>query len=406
MEGGRSAGGGPLLVITGLPSRTTSIRPRARGAAGAPTKRRAKSGRSEKQRQINSLKRPDRGRCEFGGRTGTMRCKSTRGVPAGGRACLEPRSASEGSVVVRLLAPQLIAVYALAASAAYVHFRGRHRLRIVRQLGDHSTYIAPYNVLMYLFSAVPNKPVLSADQFPELRALRENWQTIRDEAVRLFDEGRIRAAVNNDDWGFYSFFRSGWKRFYLKWYDDFLPSAQATCPNTVALLQSIPTVHGAMFAVLPPGAKLGVHRDPFAGSLRYHLGLVTPASDKCCIYVDGVKCVWRDGEDLVFDETFIHTAENETDVTRIILFCDVERPLKFAFMTRVNRWVSEHVIKASASTNVAGERVGIINRAFGRTYGVYLSARRLKTWNRKVYYSVKWSFLAAIWALLLFSVFA
>ena len=50
--------------------------------------------------------------------------------------------------------------------------------------------------------------------------------TIRDEATRLFDEGFIRAAAKNNDWGFYSFFKSGWKRFYLKWYDDFLPSAR------------------------------------------------------------------------------------------------------------------------------------------------------------------------------------
>jgi beta-hydroxylase len=35
--------------------------------------------------------------------------------------------------------------------------------------------------------------------------------------VRLFDEGFIRAAAKNNDWGFYSFFKSGWKRFYLKW---------------------------------------------------------------------------------------------------------------------------------------------------------------------------------------------
>ena len=116
--------------------------------------------------------------------------------------------------------------------------------------------------------------------------------------MRLFDEGFIRAAAKNNDWGFYSFFKSGWKRFYLKWYDDFLPSARTLCPKTVELLNSIPTVHGAMFAMLPPGGKLGAHRDPFAGSLRYHLGLVTPNSDKCRILVDGVECVWRDGEAL------------------------------------------------------------------------------------------------------------
>ena len=128
----------------------------------------------------------------------------------------------------QLLAPQLVLLYILAASTIYVHFRGRQRLRIARQLGDHSTYLAPYNVLMYAGSAVPNKPVIPVENFPELDKLRDNWETIRDEAVRLFDEGFIRAAAKNNDWGFYSFFKSGWKRFYLKWYDDFLPS-RARC---------------------------------------------------------------------------------------------------------------------------------------------------------------------------------
>ena len=283
----------------------------------------------------------------------------------------------------QLFAPQLVVLYILVASTLYVHFRGRERLRIARQLGDHSTYLAPYNVLMYAGSAVPNQPVIPVERFPELAKLGENWQTIREEAVRLFDEGFIRAAAKNNDWGFYSFFKSGWKRFYLKWYDDFLPSARTLCPKTVELLNSIPTVHGAMFAMLPPGGKLGAHRDPFAGSLRYHLGLVTPNSDKCRILVDGVQCVWRDGEAFMFDETFIHSAENTTDVNRIILFCDVERPMKYGFMTAINRWVSHHIVKASATQNMEGEHVGVLNKVFGKLYEVHLASRKVKEWNRR-----------------------
>jgi beta-hydroxylase len=229
---------------------------------------------------------------------------------------------------------------------------------------------------------------------------------MREEALSLFDEGHIRAAAKNNDWGFYSFYKTGWKRFYLKWYEDFLPSARTLCPRTVELLNSIPTIHGAMFALLPPGAKLGAHRDPFAGSLRYHLGLVTPNSDKCHIFVDGVECVWRDGEDLVFDETFIHRAENMTDQTRIILFCDVERPMKFKFMTRLNRWVSQHIIKASATDNAEGERVGWLNRLFSYLYEVHLAGRRIKDWNRNVYYGLKYLLLGAVAAALLIPAFA
>ncbi len=64
-----------------------------------------------------------------------------------------------------------------------------------------------------------------------------------------------------------------------------------------------------MFTLLPAGAHLNPHRDPFAGSLRYHLGLVTPNADSCHIVVDGESYSWRDGEDVLFDETFVHSAQ-------------------------------------------------------------------------------------------------
>ena len=89
-----------------------------------------------------------------------------------------------------------------------------------------------------------------------------------------------------NDLGFNSFFKSGWKRFYLKWYDDFLPSARSIyARRRLHCLERIPSVHAAMFAILPPGARLPSHRDPFAGSLRYHLGLSTPNSELCRISV-------------------------------------------------------------------------------------------------------------------------
>src|ERR1700746_712029 len=152
---------------------------------------------------------------------------------------LGPRS--QGRTMLRqLLAPQLVGPCVFLPSPLYVHSRGKEGLRFARQLGDHSTYLAPYNVLMYAGSAVPNKPVLPVDRFPQLQPLPDNWETIRDEALRLFDEGFIRAAAKNNDWGFYSFFKSGWKRFYLKWYDDFLPSACTLWPQSVGALNSIP----------------------------------------------------------------------------------------------------------------------------------------------------------------------
>ncbi|MFJ4145185.1 aspartyl/asparaginyl beta-hydroxylase domain-containing protein [Pseudomonas sp. NPDC089734] len=249
-------------------------------------------------------------------------------------------------------------------STLYVHLRGKARLPLLRQFVNHSALFAPYNALMYLFSRVPSKPYLDRSQFPELDILKDNWEGIRDEAMRLFDEGYIRAAEKNNDAGFGSFFKKGWKRFYLKWYDKALPSAEALCPKTVELVNSIPNVKGAMFALLPGDSHLNPHRDPFAGSLRYHLGLSTPNSDACRIFVDGKEYSWRDGEDVMFDETYVHWVKNETPTTRVILFCDVERPLSNPFMTRINRSVSAFLGRATAPQNLDDERVGGINRAY------------------------------------------
>jgi beta-hydroxylase len=310
-------------------------------------------------------------------------------------------------MIGHFFAPQLLVLYCFAIAAMIVHFRGRVRLGFFRQLTDHSTLLAPYNVLMYWFSAVPSAPVLPSESIPELAKLRENWKMIREEALALNNEGRIKAADKYNDFGFNSFFRTGWKRFYLKWYDEPLPSAKAACPKTVELLESIPGIEGAMFATLGPNSRLVRHRDPYAGSLRYHLGLVTPTSPgECRIFVDGQSYTWHDGEDLLFDETYVHYAENTTNETRIILFCDVERPLRTRAMTAVNRWVCHHIVRQTKTQNVEGEEVGAFNKAFAYIYQVRLVGKRMKAWNRNVYYAVKFSLIGGILAAVAYSVFA
>jgi beta-hydroxylase len=299
-------------------------------------------------------------------------------------------------MIGHIFAPRFLLLYVFMLSAAFVHYRGRIRHRFTRQLTDHSTIMAPLNALLYAFSAVPNEPLLDVHQYHELGRLRENLQTIRDEGLKLFDEGHFRAAAKFNDLGFNSFFRTGWKRFYLKWYDNPLPSAQTLCPKTVALVQSIPTVHGAMFALLPPGRRLVAHRDPYAGSLRYHLGLVTPNANTCKIFIDGKPYFWKDGEDVLFDETYIHYAENKGDVTRLILFCDVERPMTNGLMTRFNRLMANTLVRASKTQNVEGESVGILNRAFGYVYQVRLVSKRFKAISHLAYCAVKYAILGGL----------
>src|SRR5262249_13796335 len=110
---------------------------------------------------------------------------------------------------------------------------------------------------------------------------------------------------------------------------------------------------------------------------------------------------WRDGKAIVFDETYIHKAFNETDQQRIILFCDVERPMRNRVAQAINRFLFDHFMRHTSTSNQIADPVGLFNRAFKYIYKVRLAGKALKRWNRNVYYAVKYALFAGIIALIL-----
>jgi len=92
------------------------------------------------------------------------------------------------------------------------------------------------------------------------------------------------------------------------------------CPRTTELLKAIPNVKAAMFASLPPGPAWSASR-PVC-----RVAEVPPRSDYAQqrpVLHRGrrERYFWRDGESMMFDETYIHHAENTTQMPRVILFC-------------------------------------------------------------------------------------
>jgi beta-hydroxylase len=287
-------------------------------------------------------------------------------------------------------------------TALYAHFRGRTHIGFLREVFGPATLLAPINVPIYLSSAVPATPFLDLDLVPGLRFLEQHWKELRAEAERLYSHGDIRGSELYDDAGFNSFFRHGWTRFYLKWYGAPPPSAQALCPRTLELLEQVPAVRAAMFVRMAPKSRLPVHRDPFAGSLRFHLGLATPNSEKCHITVDGQDYWWKDGEGVLFDETFLHRAANETDQDRFILFCDVERPLRLAALRGFNHFVGNTLMRSFRTRNVPGEEVGALNRVFQAIYPIRVLGKRIKKRSRPLYFFLKYAMVAAVFYLIFF----
>lgn len=160
-------------------------------------------------------------------------------------------------------------------------------------------------------------------------------------------------------------------------------------PVTTKLLAGISTIKTAMFASLSPAAP----PCPYVGSLRFHMGLITPNSPDCHINLDGQEYYWRDGEAVVFDGAFIHYDENKTDQNRIILFTDVER---YRRVQAFNRVVGGFLLRAAAVPNQEGDATGGINRIFGAVYAVRRFGKALKKKSKPLSYLSKRARVAAI----------
>jgi len=173
--------------------------------------------------------------------------------------------------------------------------------------------------------------------FPWVAAAEVEYPAIREELVRILsridelpsfqDLSPAQQVLTQDD---------GWKTFFFYLYGKKFDRNLETCPRTSRLLSTIPGMKTAFFSVLRPGKHLPEHRGPYAGVLRYHLGLKIPTEvDKCWIRVGNTRRSWEEGKSLVFDDTFPHEAMNGTNEVRVVLFVDFKRPLPW-FADKVN----------------------------------------------------------------------
>ena len=189
--------------------------------------------------------------------------------------------------------------------------------------------------------------------FPNHEVLRSNWQAIRDEALAAQKAGHT-TVIHNDP-HFRNIADQSWTKLYLRWYGDYLPSARERCPMTCQLLDTIPEVHLAMISILGPGGVIRPHRGPSKGCVRYHLGLQCPADGGAVITVDGEEYHYRDGEDVLLDDTYVHKVRNTSNTSRIILFCDVERRMRTNGANNFNRWMCNTLGPLSNSINQKNE---------------------------------------------------
>ncbi len=191
--------------------------------------------------------------------------------------------------------------------------------------------LAPVERFIGRRSLVGDATFFPLERFPWVGELEANWTTIRAELEQVLEDhealpnfqdiSKDQIEITDDD---------HWKTFFLYGYGFEAKLGTELCPQTAALMRSIPGMTTAMFSILSPRKHILDHRGPYKGVLRYHLGLIVPRdAEDCRIRVGQDFRHWREGASMVFDDTFNHEVWNETDETRVVLFVDVLRPLPF-----------------------------------------------------------------------------
>lgn len=166
-----------------------------------------------------------------------------------------------------------------------------------------------------------------------LAALREHWNEIRQEALQLVNE------VPADKWtrGEVILEKEGrWQQLVLfgKGYESFPDHICKVAEKTCKLLKLFPEALNCptgtiKFSVIESSAHVLPHVGQTNAKLRAHLALSVPhrgqeMRPRMRVATETVH--WREGEVLIFDDSFEHEVWNESNGTRIVLIVDFNHP--------------------------------------------------------------------------------
>jgi aspartyl/asparaginyl beta-hydroxylase (cupin superfamily) len=197
------------------------------------------------------------------------------------------------------------------------------------------------------FSLVGDSVFFTKEQFPWSQDLEDNWLTIRKELDAIMnlvndlpnyqDISSRQSNITNDD---------RWKTYFFSAFGYKVAKNCERCPETTKILEKIPGLKVAFFSIFAPHKRIPEHRGKHKGLIRCHLGLIVPEPKSACgIRIGDRVAHWEEGKTLLFDDTFLHEAWNDTDGYRVVLFLDIARPLAFP-MSLVN-WIASQLISRS-----------------------------------------------------------
>ena len=165
---------------------------------------------------------------------------------------------------------------------------------------------------------------------PTLNEITQHFSTIKQEFEHVLSQNQELPRYHDIDPGEAKISNACEKKWsvymlYLLGYQ--FEEAQTLCPTLCRLLKKIPHLTQAFFSILEPGKSIPLHEGPYLGYLRYHLGIHVPKNNPPQIIVNKQPHTWHEGEAGLFDDSWPHQVDNQSDDFRAVLIIDILRPM-------------------------------------------------------------------------------
>jgi aspartyl/asparaginyl beta-hydroxylase (cupin superfamily) len=226
--------------------------------------------------------------------------------------------------------------------------------------------MAPSRPLTLPIARLPAIPIFHREDFdwaPAVEAafpdmLRELQGVLEEPAefvpyVQMPDDeakGPFEPLNQNPDWGAYYFWNSG----------KLIEEHAARCPVTVATLaEKAPMCRVpdrapvTFFSALKPGTHIAAHQGATNSRLTVHMPLIIPPN--CALRVGGETHVWKPGELVMFDDTILHEAWNNSDRLRVVLIFDIWHPMLTPLEQELVCQTMQGLLEYNGSGDATGE---------------------------------------------------
>jgi aspartyl/asparaginyl beta-hydroxylase (cupin superfamily) len=193
------------------------------------------------------------------------------------------------------------------------------------------------------------------DAYPELDHVTRAYPAIRREFDRLLAEWDQLPEYHDVDPGERNISATTpkrWNVFLLEIMGHRPAQNRAYCPETCRALAKVPNMIQAFFSILEPGKSVPEHEGPYLGYLRYHLGVRVPARNPPKLIVNAKDYVWKEGEAVLFDDSWPHSVVNSSEELRAVLIVDVRRPLPL-IADLANRFLTDVIARHTYGRSVA-----------------------------------------------------